>query len=46
VYLWADGGYFTVRVEGAKQCLLVIIGTGEYGRKKKVGGQPEQLPEK
>ena len=26
VYIWADGIYFNVRSDDAKQCLLVIIG--------------------
>ena len=34
VYLWADGIYFNVRGEDARQCLLVIIGVDELGRKE------------
>jgi transposase-like protein len=37
VYFWADGVYFNVRLEEAKQCILVIIGAGEDGRKELVG---------
>ena len=37
VYLWADGVYFNVRLEEAKQCILVIIGAGEDGRKELLG---------
>ena len=31
VYIWADGIYFNVRSDDAKQCLLVIIGVTESG---------------
>jgi putative transposase len=34
VYLWADGIYFGVRLEDARQCLLVVIGATEDGRKE------------
>jgi putative transposase len=33
VYIWADGVYFTPRLDGDRQCMLVIIGTDEYGEK-------------
>jgi len=33
VYIWADGVYFTPRLDGDRQCLLVIIGADEYGEK-------------
>jgi transposase-like protein len=36
-YLWADGVYFSVRLEGVKRCILVIIGAGEEGHKELVG---------
>ncbi len=26
VYLWADGVYFNVRADDARQCILVVIG--------------------
>jgi putative transposase len=34
VYLWADGIYFGVRLEDARQCLLVVIGATKDGRKE------------
>lgn len=34
VYIWADGVYFTLRSDDAKQCILVIIGVTEQGRKE------------
>ena len=34
VYIWADGVYFNIRSEDAKQCILVIIGVTEDGRKE------------
>lgn len=33
VYLWADGVYFKPRLDGDRQCMLVIIGADEYGEK-------------
>ncbi|MCY4363290.1 MAG: IS256 family transposase [Gammaproteobacteria bacterium] len=33
VYVWVDGIYFNVRGEDARQCLLVMIGVDEWGRK-------------
>ena len=33
VYVWADGVYFTPRLDGDRQCMLVIIGADEYGEK-------------
>ena len=33
VYIWADGVYFTPRLDGDRQCMLVIIGTDAYGEK-------------
>jgi transposase-like protein len=36
VYLWADGIYFGVRLEDARQCMLVVIGATEDGRKELV----------
>jgi transposase-like protein len=32
-YIWADGVYFTPRLDGDRQCMLVIIGADEYGNK-------------
>ena len=34
VYLWADGIYFNIRGEDAKQCMLVIVGVSEQGDKE------------
>src|SRR4051795_11387274 len=34
VYLWADGVYFTLRLEHERQCLLVLIGADAHGRKE------------
>jgi transposase-like protein len=34
VYLWADGVYFTPRLDHERQCLLVVIGADAHGRKE------------
>lgn len=34
VYIWADGVYFNIRSDDAKQCILVIIGVTELGKKE------------
>src|SRR3954467_8972982 len=34
VYLWADGGHFTPRLDHERQCLLVLIGADAQGRKE------------
>ena len=34
VYFWADGIYFGARMEEEKQCILVIIGATDKGRKE------------
>ena len=34
VYVWADGIYFGVRLEDARQCILVLIGATKDGRKE------------
>lgn len=34
VYLWADGVYFNVRMDQDAQCVLVIMGATEDGRKE------------
>ena len=36
VYLWADGVYFTPRLDGDRQCMLVIIGADKYGEKEDI----------
>ena len=33
-YVWVDGIYFNVCGEDARQCLLVVIGVDELGRKE------------
>ena len=33
VYIWADGVCFTPRLDGDRQCMLVIIGADAYGEK-------------
>lgn len=37
VYIWADGIYFGVRLEDARQCILVIIGATSEGKKELLG---------
>ncbi len=37
VYVWADGVYFQPRMEEQKQCVLVLIGADEWGRKEVPG---------
>lgn len=39
VYLWVDGIYCNVRLEEERQCLLVVIGATEDGRKELVAVQ-------
>lgn len=34
VYLWADGVYFQARLESAKQCILVLMGSTASGEKE------------
>lgn len=34
LYIWADGVYFKPRMAEEKQCVLVIVGADEYGRKE------------
>ena len=34
LYIWADGVYFRPRMTEEKQCILVIVGADEYGRKE------------
>jgi putative transposase len=34
VYIWADGIYFKIRLEGEKQCILVILGVTSDGTKE------------
>jgi len=37
VYLWVDGVYFNARLDQERQCILVVIGADELGRKELVG---------
>jgi len=39
VYFWADGIYFNLRLEGERQCILVIIGATAEGKKELVAIQ-------
>ena len=34
LYIWADGVYFKPRMSDEKQCVLVVVGADEYGRKE------------
>src|SRR6266436_8478196 len=34
VYLWADGVYFNIRLEGGRQCILVLMGASADGKKE------------
>jgi len=34
VYIWADGIYFNIRSDDARQCILVIIGVTSRGKKE------------
>lgn len=34
VYIWADGVYFKIRLEGERQCILVIMGVTADGTKE------------
>ncbi len=36
VYLWADGVYFNIRLEGERQCILVVMGATVDGKKELV----------
>lgn len=36
VYFWADGVYLQARMESEKNCILVIVGVDEYGKKEVV----------
>ena len=37
VYFWADGVYFSPRMDHDKQCVLMIIGADAFGNKDIVG---------
>ena len=34
IYLWADGVYFNIRLEEDRQCILVLMGATQDGRKE------------
>ena len=34
VYVWADGVHFNIRLEGGRQCILVLMGATAEGRKE------------
>ena len=36
VYIWADGVYFNVRLDDDRQCILIIIGARQDGKKEVV----------
>lgn len=42
VYVWADGVYFNVRLEGERQCILVLLGATADGRKELLAIQDGQ----
>src|SRR5437764_683186 len=33
VYVWADGVHFNIRLEGGRQCILVLMGRPPRGRR-------------
>jgi putative transposase len=37
IYFWVDGVYFNARLDQERQCILVVIGADEQGRKELVG---------
>jgi putative transposase len=39
VYLWADGVYFNIRLEGGRQCILVLMGATADGAKELIAIQ-------
>lgn len=39
VYFWVDGVYFNIRLEGDRQCILVVMGATQDGQKELVGLQ-------
>ena len=42
VYVWADGVYFNIRLEGGRQCLLVLMGASADGQKELIALQDGQ----
>jgi putative transposase len=39
VYVWADGVYFTIRREGGRPCILVLLGATAEGKKELIAIQ-------
>jgi transposase-like protein len=42
VYVWADGVYFNIRLEGGRQCILVLLGATADGTKELLAIQDGQ----
>jgi putative transposase len=42
VYVWADGVYFNIRLEGGRQCILVLMGATVDGKKELIAIQDGQ----
>lgn len=42
VYVWADGVHFNIRLEGERQCILVLLGATADGRKELLAIQDGQ----
>jgi len=42
VYVWADGVYFNIRLEGGRQCILVLMGATAEGQKELIAIQDGQ----
>src|SRR3954452_5902778 len=38
VYVWADGVHFHIRLEGGRQCVLVLMGATAEGKKELIAG--------
>ena len=36
VYVWADGVHFNIRLEGGRQCILVLMGATAEGKKERI----------
>jgi putative transposase len=42
VYVWADGVHFNIRLEGGRQCILVLLGATADGKKELIAVQDGQ----
>ena len=42
VYVWADGVHFNIRLEGGRQCILVLMGASADGKKELIAIQDGQ----